>query len=169
MVFWGIASGVFALDTMIKEKIERPSHIQVMSTCARDGMAAGVRPIEVHQGEEEKVIASKILIRRSHNEGVAMNRLEKHPSVVTAISCFLTGIVAILLGKRKKGESPVYHLGLALLLGGALSNSADRLFRGYVVDYFSFITKNQKINRIVFNLSDFFIVIGSLLAGLFRK
>lgn len=53
--------------------------------------------------------------------------------------------------------------GLAFLLGGAYSNTYDRLARKYVVDYVSFPVKNKKIRNIVFNISDFCIVIGALL------
>ncbi|MDE7232762.1 MAG: signal peptidase II, partial [Lachnospiraceae bacterium] len=62
--------------------------------------------------------------------------------------------------------------GLALLLGGAYSNTYDRLTRRYVVDYVSFPVKNQRFRRIVFNLSDFCILIGALLmtfAGMWEK
>lgn len=53
--------------------------------------------------------------------------------------------------------------GLAFLLGGAYSNTYDRLMRKYVVDYVSFPVKNKKIRNIVFNISDFCIMIGALL------
>ena len=53
--------------------------------------------------------------------------------------------------------------GFALLLGGAYSNTYDRLIRKYVVDYVSFPVKNKKIRNIVFNISDFCIMIGALL------
>ncbi len=49
--------------------------------------------------------------------------------------------------------------GLALILGGAYSNTCDRLRRKYVVDYVTF----PKISTIVFNLSDFGIIIGAVL------
>ncbi|MDE6319457.1 MAG: signal peptidase II, partial [Lachnospiraceae bacterium] len=39
----------------------------------------------------------------------------------------------------------------------------DRLVRKYVVDYVSFPVRNPRIRRIVFNISDFCILIGALL------
>ena len=57
-------------------------------------------------------------------------------------------------------------LGLSLLLGGAFSNTYDRFTREYVVDYFSFCSPWKGLNRIVFNISDFCIIIGSLIAVL---
>ena len=49
------------------------------------------------------------------------------------------------------------------MLGGAFSNTYDRLKRKYVVDYVSFPVKNEKIRNVVFNISDFCIMIGALL------
>ena len=55
---------------------------------------------------------------------------------------------------------------LALLLGGSFSNTYDRLRRKYVVDYLSFPVKWKWFRDIVFNISDFCIIIGALLAAL---
>lgn len=56
--------------------------------------------------------------------------------------------------------------GLSILLGGAYSNTYDRLVRGYVVDYFGFQVKNERLRNIVFNISDFCIMIGALISVL---
>lgn len=61
-----------------------------------------------------------------------------------------------------RGNSTL-RAGLALLLGGAYSNTYDRLTRNYVVDYVSFPVKNKRVRRVVFNISDFCIMIGALL------
>lgn len=55
---------------------------------------------------------------------------------------------------------------MALLLGGAYSNTYDRLTRKYVVDYVSFPVKNARLRKIVFNVSDFCIMIGALLLAI---
>ena len=53
--------------------------------------------------------------------------------------------------------------GLSLLLGGAFSNTYDRLKRGYVVDYFRVNVPVKRIRKLIFNISDFCIMIGALL------
>lgn len=58
------------------------------------------------------------------------------------------------------------RVGLALLLGGAFSNTYDRLKRKYVVDYLSFGVRWKGLRRIVFNVSDFCILIGAMLSAL---
>ena len=51
-------------------------------------------------------------------------------------------------------------------MGGAFSNAYDRLKRGYVVDYVSFDIGSKRLKNIVFNVSDFFIMIGALITAL---
>jgi signal peptidase II len=68
------------------------------------------------------------------------------------------------LGKKGK---VLLKTGLAFILGGAYSNTYDRLRRKYVVDYISFDLKSgnklaDKFKKIVFNISDFAIIIGSM-------
>ena len=53
---------------------------------------------------------------------------------------------------------------LALLLGGGLNNLYDRYTKGHVVDYFHLNFGPKWLRAIVFNISDFCIFIGALLA-----
>ena len=55
-------------------------------------------------------------------------------------------------------------LGVALLLGGGLNNLYDRYTKGHVVDYFHLNFGPKWLRAIVFNISDFCIFIGALLA-----
>lgn len=108
-----------------------------------------------------------ILIRRYHNTGAMLNLGQSRRRVVAAVSvafCAITFIV-FLLSLGRKGNR-LLRMGLALLLGGAFSNTYDRLKRKYVVDYFSFRVGWKPLRRIVFNLSDFCIITGALLAAL---
>lgn len=72
----------------------------------------------------------------------------------------MTGVYVGTLGTRGRH---MLKTGLSLILGGAYSNTYDRLFRKYVVDYVSFEVRNPRLRNIVFNLSDFGIMIGSCL------
>ena len=92
---------------------------------------------------------------------------EKKQGVVALISLLLTLFMTVvfLATFSFRGNSTL-KAGLALLLGGAYSNTYDRLTRRYVVDYVSFPVKNQRFRRIVFNISDFCILIGALLMTL---
>lgn len=119
----------------------------------------------------------KIIVKRYHNRGAMLNLGDQNQYLVALLSlvfsAFVTGIFAAMLGRKGKG---VLKTGLALILGGAYSNTYDRLRRKYVVDYFSihlmdadkcvsrFVRKlNDRFSGIVFNLGDFGIIIGAML------
>lgn len=116
------------------------------------------------EGEEKPLLGGRLLLHRYHNKGAFLNVGERRRSVVSVLSVVLTlGATALFLVTFTCRGSRFLKVGLALLLGGAYSNTYDRLLRKYVVDYVSFPVKNQKIRNIVFNISDFCIMIGALL------
>lgn len=121
----------------------------------------------IADGEIREKWGGKLLIRKYHNRGAALNVGEKKRPVVAALSVVLTLVVTVLLivSLGQKGNN-LLRAGLSLMLGGAFSNTYDRLKRKYVVDYVSFGVKWKKLRRIVFNISDFCIVIGALLTAL---
>ncbi|MBQ7463618.1 MAG: signal peptidase II [Lachnospiraceae bacterium] len=101
------------------------------------------------------IIKSKIkepLITK--NRGFAHNRLDSHQYIVAMISALMTAFIAknAVFGNDRS-------VGSALILGGALSNTYERLFKGYVTDYI-------KIGSTVYNLSDFAIFAGALMTAL---
>ena len=75
-----------------------------------------------------------------------------------AVISGLAGFLAAILPQKGK---TVQKFGIAVILGGAVSNLYDRMVRHYVVDYFSIQWK--KLKKVVFNLGDIFIFAGSAL------
>lgn len=122
---------------------------------------------EIPIGEERKLLGGTLLLRRHHNRGAILNLGQGRRSLVAALSLVLTVLMSVLfvisLGHR---GNHLLRVGLALLLGGAFSNTYDRLKRKYVVDYFSFGVRWKRLRRIVFNISDFCILIGAMLSVL---
>lgn len=141
----GIISLIFWGDFFIKNYIER----------------TGV------EGETKELLGGRILLRKHHNRGAVLNFADKKRPVVAAISLFVTllAVVFFILSLGKHGNN-LLRMGLSLLLGGAFSNTYDRLKRKYVVDYISFGVKWKKFRGIIFNISDFCIIIGALLSAL---
>lgn len=137
-----VAAIVFLTDYLIKERIEKTGT----------------------EGETRPALGGKLLLRKYHNRGAFLNAGERKSKMVAILSVALTlaATVAFLVTFTFRG-SRMLKMGLALLLGGAYSNTYDRLRRKYVVDYVSFPVKNKKIRGIVFNISDFCIMIGALL------
>lgn len=133
---------IFVLDLLIKNYIEKTGT----------------------EGEEKAVCGGKLLIRRYHNKGAFLDVGERRRDFVAVLSVVMTlglTVLFVLTFSCKGGK--LLKTGLAFLLGGAYSNTYDRLMRKYVVDYVSFPVKNKKIRNIVFNISDFCIMIGALL------
>ena len=122
------------------------------------------------QGQENSVCGGRLLLRKHHNRGAILNVGERRRDIVSALSLVLTlGATVLFLVTFTHRGNKMLKTGLAFLLGGAYSNTYDRLVRKYVVDYVSFPLHDQKIRNIVFNISDFCIMIGALcitLAGM---
>ena len=142
IIFAILAAGIFLLDLLIKNYIE--THLEV--------------------GQEKSVCRGKLLIRRYHNRGAFLDAGEKRQKAVALLSLLLTLFMTVVfLSTFSLRGNSTLRAGLALLLGGAYSNTYDRLTRNYLVDYVSFPVKNKRVRRVVFNISDFCIMIGALL------
>lgn len=113
-------------------------------------------------GDKKEILGGKITLQRHRNKGAFLNFMEDKAELVKTISGAFLGLLILLfaLALPKKGNK-LYKLSLTLLLGGAISNVADRILKGYVVDYFSINYK--KLKKVIFNLADIAIILGSLL------
>lgn len=80
-------------------------------------------------------------------------------SNIVAISVVIIMFIKSVFSNK---NNIMQQIGLAFLVGGALSNVYDRLKKGYVVDYFSFKFKKN----LLFNLADFFIFFGAILSSI---
>ena len=122
----------------------------------------------VYDFQKQKLICKDtIRLRKYHNFGAFLNIMESKKKLLHAVSIIFTLTISLffLITLCSKGNK-MLKLGLSLLLGGAFSNTYDRLTRKYVVDYFSFCTPWDSLNRIVFNISDFCIIVGTLITVL---
>lgn len=148
MIYMGIAAAIFGGELFLKNYIEKKKKL----------------------GTQELICRNFLIVRKYHNQGAFLDMGEKVRPLVAAVSLLLTLLVTavfiLTLGQKGRG---VLKMGLTLLLGGAFSNTYDRLKRHYVVDYFSFNVKWKRLRRVVFNLSDFCILIGALMAALSSK
>lgn len=102
-----------------------------------------------------------------YNPGIAfgLHFGEGFPYLILAI---LITIFVIYLALREK--SSLSFFAYALIIGGALGNIFDRVFRGMVVDFID-VGINENLRWFVFNLADSFITIaiGLLLFDSFFK
>ena len=142
MLYTGIIAALSSLDLGIKWLIEQEKPEEFP------------KPLPHAKG--------KILLYRNHNAGFPFGFLEQHAELVRmlplAVISGLAGFLAAILPQKGK---TVQKFGIAVILGGAVSNLYDRMIRHYVVDYFSIQWK--KLKKVVFNLGDIFIFAGSAL------
>lgn len=117
----------------------------------------------IPEGSNKKVLHDTVILTKYHNRGAALNTGEKRPEIVKWISLVLTAAAVVLfLGSFGLAGRGMLKTGLSFLLGGAFSNTYDRLKQGYVVDYFRFNVPVRRIRNLIFNVSDFCIIIGAL-------
>lgn len=121
---------------------------------------------------QRPLAGGNIVLKKYYNTGVAGSFLSGHPKLARCIHISaLIAVFATLLRILPKKDAAAAKLGISFLAGGGLSNLHDRLAKGHVVDYVSFGFGPKRFQRLVFNLSDFFIFAGSLLctAQIFQK
>ena len=116
--------------------------------------------------QQRPLAGGRLVLKKYYNTGAAGNAFKRHPGYVRCIhtAALLFVAAAMVYTLPKKGAGAV-KTGLAFLAGGGLSNLYDRLRKGYVVDYFSFKSRFPRLQRIVFNLSDWCIFVGSVLVA----
>ena len=125
------------------------------------------RYIEGHksEGEHQPILGGKIIITRFYNKGAMMGFLKEKTKLLFGVTCVIFGMtLGIFLFLIGKPENRMLKFGLSLLLGGAASNAYERCFKGKVTDYFSLDIGIKPLKRVGFNLGDFFIFIGSVIA-----
>lgn len=148
MIYIVIAAAVFLLDYVVKRRVDQRRRL----------------------GEETPVLKGRIILRKYYNDGLAFDRLERWPGLVKllcgGVMVILCGLWMVLLRQK---ENRGLKLGLSLVVGGGASNLYDRFTKGHVVDYFSIGSRFPRIRRIIFNISDWFIFLGSILMLLFGR
>lgn len=146
--FVSLIVGIFMGDNYLKERMER----------------------ELLPGETQEICGGRLLLRKYHNEGIMLGVGKGKGLVVTTLSLIITTLSALVfvLSLSRHGSN-LLRTGLSLLLGGAFSNTYDRLKQQYVMDYVSFGVKWEPLRRLVFNVSDFCIIVGGMLSALGLK
>lgn len=91
------------------------------------------------------------------NRGVAFGMFSGQRWFILLLTGLIT--VALLYYYKKLPKTKEYQLVrmvMILIFSGAIGNMIDRVFRGYVVDFFEF----SFINFPVFNVADIYVVVG---------
>lgn len=103
-----------------------------------------------------EVIPNVVKFSFVENTGAAFGVMKDAKFWLIAISVLLFIVITYYVVYKKKELKLSALISLAMVAGGGISNVADRLQFGYVVDYIDFYC----INYPVFNLADICVVVG---------
>jgi signal peptidase II len=109
---------------------------------------------QMYPGERIE-ISSLLSLERTSNSGIAFGLAGHVPSLVLILVAAAIVVVLLLLGTQMKWRGSSIAIGL--ILGGALGNLLDRIFRGSVVDFIDLP------HWPTFNLADVAITVGVVL------
>ncbi|MBQ0026064.1 MAG: signal peptidase II [Lachnospiraceae bacterium] len=117
---------------------------------------------KVADSDKKSVGPAEIVI--VHNKGFAMNYMSESPDKVKYICTGVgVGVSAVLLLLSSKGGI-LSKIAAGLVIGGAAGNISDRYRHGFVVDYIRIPKLPGKFGRVSYNLSDFAILLGTILS-----
>ena len=113
------------------------------------------------------ILGGRIIITKYFNPGAMLGLMKDHAKLLAGVTLVALGmILGLLLSVSGRRGNIVMKLGLSLLLGGAVSNAFERFTCGKVTDYFRISIGCKKLGKIIFNIGDFCIFAGSILAAL---
>ncbi len=109
---------------------------------------------------ESKTLLPILELYLTANNGIAFSLLAGVGSTgVTIATLTITAIVIVFWARtREGGRLPA--TGFALIVGGAIGNLADRLFRGHVIDFLHLHVGDRTL--FVFNLADVALTLGPI-------
>jgi signal peptidase II len=114
-----------------------------------------------------RLLAGAIYLDQTRNSGAAFSLGTGFTVILTAVAL---AVVVFIVRTAGRMRSTGWAVALGLILGGALGNLSDRIFRdpgvlrGHVVDWISVFGPNGE-HWPIFNLADSGIVCGAILAA----
>ena len=128
-----------------------------------DQITKGLIVANMKIGEQIPLIENLLYITSHRNKGAAFGILQGQMWLFFTITIIVViGVVYIL---QKKVNYTGRGIAYGLILGGAIGNFIDRLFRGEVVDFID--VKIVSYDFPIFNVADSALVIGVILLMLF--
>lgn len=112
----------------------------------------------------KKIIPGFFNITHIHNRGAIFGFLGQSRSPLVYYLLMLASLVALILVVyyffRTSPSEKFMSFSLSFILAGALGNLADRIFRGYVIDFLDFYVKRWHWPS--FNVADACVSIGAV-------
>src|ERR1700710_974395 len=151
----------------------RPRRVRVFAAVAvlalaLDVISKALVAAKLGDGHHVRVLGGAIYLDEARNSGAAFSLGTGFTVVLTLIAI---AVVAVIIRTASRMRSAAWAVALGLVLGGALGNLGDRIFRepgvgrGHVVDWISLFGPNGD-HWPIFNIADSAIVGGAILAAL---
>ncbi|WP_300408111.1 signal peptidase II [Lagierella sp.] len=107
------------------------------------------------------IIDSYLNLIYVENRGAAFGILQGKKFFLTFVTLGVILAMSFYLYKGYNKFSLISKIGLSLIIGGAIGNLIDRVFRHYVIDFIS-VTFPNGYDFPVFNVADICVVIGTI-------
>jgi len=126
-----------------------------------------VAELPQHPLKHVRLLDGAIYLQQVRNSGAAFSLGTGYTVVLTVVALIVVGVI---IRAAKRMRSAGWAVALGLVLGGALGNLGDRMFRspgpgrGWVVDWISLFGPDG-VHWPIFNLADAAIVCGALTAA----
>ncbi len=110
-------------------------------------------------GERIPLLDPTIALLSHRNLGAAWGMLEGQIWLFSIVTVIVIAGILYYFHKEAKGK-PLFQLSLMILLGGAIGNFIDRLYRGEVVDFIDVLIPIMNYDFPIFNIADAALTIG---------
>ena len=110
-------------------------------------------------GQSKIIIDGFFKFTLVHNTGGAFGLFHNNTLLLGIIGVIFTGVFIYFIERNNLNRIEEFSYGM--ILSGIIGNIIDRLFRGYVIDFFDFNIFGYDYP--VFNVADIFIVVGIIL------
>jgi signal peptidase II len=154
-------------------KRHTPYFLMILGLAVLDQLTKALVTAKIGLYETIPVVPGFFNFTRIHNKGAIFGFFSKSDKLpvfilLTGASFCALGFVVYYFVKTPPGER-FTKIALSMILAGALGNLADRLLRGYVIDFLDIYVKRW--HWPFFNVADSCITIGALLliAVFFRR
>lgn len=135
----------------------------IVSVFLFDQITKLVMDANYNLGDSKEIIKNFFNLTYVVNTGAAFSILNGKVNLIILISFFILFYLFYEIITYFKYTNYIFLL--SFLIGGMLGNLCDRLFLGYVRDFFDFNIFNYKFP--VFNVSDIFVVISAFFIIIF--
>jgi signal peptidase II len=154
---------------IVKQKTEGDFRVMIwiiiaFIICALDQLAKYLVINNVSESTPVTVINGFLYLTHIKNYGAAMGILQDAGIVLIPVTSIVSIIIAYFLLKSK---SKILNVSLSFILGGAIGNLIDRIFRGSVTDFLDFHLGPLKFWKYIFNVADIFVVVGTIILAFY--